>query len=148
MPLLRASFDEPAYPGEYTPKRQILKALSEGLFDDQRSSTEPKVTISESVENYRVEFTVPGLQRENLLVTINEKGNLCILSMNKKKKSFADKHFVKSSSSIETFLKEIPLPEYVDPGFVSATCHAGTLSIFFTKSDHPVKKRPSTIVVY
>ena len=148
MPFLRASLNESAYPGEYTPKHQILKALSEGLFEDHQSTMQPKVSISESSENYRVEFTAPGLQRENLLVTINEKGNLCVLLMNKKRKSFSGEKFTKSPSSIETFLKEISLPEYVDPGFVSATCHAGTLSIFFTKSDRPVKKRPSTIVVY
>lgn len=140
--------EESTYPGEYTPKHLILKAFSEGLFKGSKSEVEPKVTISESDANYKVVFTAPGLDRENLLVTINEKGNLCIFSIRQKVSEFSDVRIRRTKSSIETFMKELPLPEYVDPGFASATCHAGTLTIFFTKSDIPVAKRASTIVVY
>lgn len=148
MTMSRTTLNESTYPGEYTPKHQILQALSEGLFEQNQSSFEPKVHISESDVNYKVEFTAPGIQRENLLVTINEKGNLCILSMKYQRRDLSMGMAKKTKRSIETFLKEIPLPDYVDPAFTSATCHAGTLTIFFTKCDHPVKKRPSTIVVY
>ena len=142
----RSIFNESAYPGEYTPQHQILEALSQGLFEGNRSPVEPKVSVAESDSTFKVEFTAPGIKRENLLVTINDKGNLSIISMMRKRKGVMDVKAKKAS--IETLLKEVPLPEYVDSSFTSATCHAGTLTIYFKKADHPVHKRPSTIVVY
>lgn len=142
----RSIFNESAYPGEYTPQHQILEALSQGLLEGNRSSVEPKVSVAESDSTFKVEFTAPGIKRENLLVTINDKGNLSIVSMMRKKKAVLDVKFKKPA--IESLLKEITLPDYVDPSFTSATCHAGTLTIYFKKADHPVRKRPSTIVVY
>lgn len=142
------SINETSYPGGYTPKQQILKAFSEGLFDEASASTEPRVAVSESEANYKVVFTAPGLERENLLVSINESGNLCIFCIKHRIHEFGDARVRKSKAAGDTVMKEVPLPDYVDPGFTSATCHGGILTIFFTKSDVPVKKRPSTIVVY
>lgn len=144
----RSIFNESSYPGEYIPKHQILQALSEGVFKEDKSSYDPKITVSDSEENYKVEFTVPGIKREDLLVTINERGNLCILSMGYKLDKNKDDSNTESKPNIDILLKEIPLPDYVDSGFTSAACHAGTLTIFFKKADYPVQKRPSTIVVY
>ena len=134
-----------AYPGEYTPKTKILKAIAEGYFDADQTTIEPKVSISDTEEYYRVELTAPGIKRENLLVNINDEGKLCILGFKTSRRIDNKK---KSKSRMETFVREIPLPDYVDAAFTSATCHSGTLSIFFTKSNKKVKNRPSVIVVY
>ncbi len=141
----RSIFNESSYPGEYIPKHQILQALSEGAIEKRPSGFKPKVTITDSESNYKVEFTEPGIKREDLLVTINDRGNLCVLSMKYEPKEKKEKT---GEQDFEIFLKEIPLPENVDSAFTSATCHGGTLTIFFKKADYPVSKRPSTIVVY
>lgn len=134
-----------AYPGEFIPKRKILKAIEDGFFDADQTTIEPKVSISETDEYYKVELTAPGIKRENLLVSINDDGKLCILGFNTSRKMDNKKRI---TSRMETFVREISLPDYVDAAFTSATCHSGTLSIFFTKTKRKVKNRPSTIVVY
>lgn len=148
MPLSQTTLAESSYPGEYAPKHLMLEALSEGRFKKNKASQESKVSISESKENYKIELTVPGLHRENLLVTINERGNLNVFLMKDNRKKTGKRFSTGGTSGFETVQKEIPLPEYVDTGFTSASCHAGTLTVFFTKANQPVAKRPYTIVVY
>ncbi len=136
------------YPGEFIPKSQILNALAEGVFESDKITTHPSLSISDSEKYYKVELTIPGLKRENLLVTVNEKGNLCILGFNANMKDPKSQSMKKSNTGMDTFLREIPLPGDVDTDFTSATCHAGTLSIIFTRSNKNSRKRSSTIVVY
>lgn len=145
MLLHSLSTNESAYPGEFTPKRKILKAIAEGYFKAENTTIQPKVVVSETDEYYKVELSAPGIKRENLLVTVNEQGKLCILGFKTSRRTDRKQKMI---TRMETFLKELSLPDYVDTAFTSATCHAGTLSIFFTKSDRKIKKRPSTIVVY
>lgn len=150
MPSAHNILSEYSYPGSYTPKRQILKVMYEGLPKGKPTTGDSGTVITESDSNYKIELSLPGVTRENLLVTINEKGNLRICGMqykHKKGASLKGKQLSKKDE-VNSFVKEISLPEYVDPSFTSATCHAGTLTIFFTKSEIPVKKRPSVIVVY
>lgn len=145
----RSIFNESSYPGEYIPKHQILQALSEGAVEKRPAGFKPQVTITDSESNYKVEFTEPGIKREDLLVTINDRGNLCVLSMKYKTADKINKNIHEEPrQNFDIYLKEIPLPENVDSAFTSAACHGGTLTIFFKKADYPVSKRPSTIVVY
>lgn len=137
-----------AYPGQYTPKKQMLKAMADGYFDVVKHQIKAIVSQTETNEYYKVEVSVPGMERENLVVNINEEGNLCIFGMQQKRKTLSNEYAFQQSRQIETFKSEIALPDNVDTNFISAACHSGTLSILFTKSDRLVKKRPSTIVVY
>lgn len=137
-----------AYPGQYTPKKQLVKAMADGYFDLKKNQVSPKITKSETKEYYKVEVSVPGIKRENLVVKINEEGNLCIFGMQDKRDLHSNDYIIRQSRSLETFKCEIELPQNVDTNFVSAACHSGTLSILFTKTDRQVTKRPSTIVVY
>lgn len=140
--------EETTYPGRYIPKNQMMKALSEGLFEMNKVNPEPKINISETNEYVKVELSHPGIKRENLLVSVNEKGTLCIMGYESLKEHEGKHHAGKRSQLKKAFLNEISLPENADPCFTSAACHAGLLSIFISKSDKPVNKRPTTIVVY
>ncbi|HRN72644.1 MAG TPA: Hsp20/alpha crystallin family protein [Ginsengibacter sp.] len=132
-----------AYPGEYRLQNQFLKAITDGAFELGKTSLNPKTQITDTENYYKVELTQPGLKRENLFVSINDEGNLRIMGCN-----FDNGASIEDSGVTETFISEITLPENVDPSFSSAACHSGTLSIFFTKSDRPITKRPIDIVVY
>lgn len=135
-----------AYPGEFTPTHQMIEALSKSKR--KRNSVHPEVTIRETPEYYKIELSAPGLKRENLLVNINEAGDLCIFGYHIEKEEIISNYSYKESESFHSFSKKIPLPVSVDPSFTSAQCQSGVLSILFTKSEKPVKKMPSTIVVY
>lgn len=146
MSLARSILRESYYVGEYLPHYQTLKAISEGTIEENESEVEPVISTKESKENYKVEFSVPGLKREDLLVAINDNGSLCIVTMKYKECEIEEAIPVKAV--VETTHKEIPLPAYVDTSFNSAYCSKGKLSIFFTKSEQPITNRPSTIMVY
>ncbi|MBN9351482.1 MAG: Hsp20/alpha crystallin family protein [Chitinophagaceae bacterium] len=137
-----------AYPGEYIPKQKIMKALAEGYFESDKISLNPKHSISQTDEYYKIEMTIPGIKRENLLVTTNEKGSLCIMGYKTGKKSTKSHNAPAVKNRMDTFLREIPLPEDADTDFTSASCHEGTLTIFFTRTGRNPRKRASTIVVY
>lgn len=148
MSLSQTILAEYSYPGSYEPKHLMIEALSESISHKHKASEAPKVAVSESKENYKIEFTTPGLHRENLLVSINERGNLNVFLIKDNKEKSRKKVSEETLAGFETLQKEIPLPAYVDTGFTSASCHAGTLTVFFTKASQPVAKRPYTIVVY
>lgn len=144
----RTDFDSgTAYPGEFTPKRQMLRALAES-YGNEKDSMYPEVDIRETPEYYKIELTVPGLKRENLLVNIDENGNLCIFGYQKGSDKMISQYGYREKMTFQSFKKEIALPDYVDPSFNSAQCQGGLLSILFTKSDKPVKRGPATVVVY
>ncbi len=145
QPLSINPKNETAYPGAYIPQSKMIKAIADGYFDSRKTTLNPQVSVSETKECYKVELTAPGMRRENLLVNINEEGKLCVLGFMTNRKPESRK---KITTKMETFLREIDLPDYVDTAFTSATCHGGTLSIFFTKASEKIKNRPSTIVVY
>lgn len=148
MPSPQTYKKSDAYPGQYTPKEQMIEAMADGYFDVVKHQITPNVSQTETNEYYKVEVSVPGMKRENLVVNINEEGNLCIFGMQQKRKTLSNEYAFQHSRKIETFKIEIALPDNVDTNFVSAACHSGTLSILFTKSDRLIRKRPSTIVVY
>ena len=46
-----------AYPGQYTPKKQLLKAMTEGYFELDDDQVELNICQSETKEYYKVELT-------------------------------------------------------------------------------------------
>lgn len=147
MPFLQNFGLDPggAYPGEFTPKQQTLDALSKKTGGSKSEPVRPEITVRETAEYYKVELSAQGIKRENLLVSINESGDLCIFGYEMENEGMVENH---KHVVCHSFKEQVPLPDRVDSSFTSARCHAGLLSILFTKSDKPVKRRPSTIVVY
>lgn len=134
-----------AYPGEYIPKEKMMKALADGYFESDKIALNPKHSISQTEDYYKLEMTIPGLKRENLLVTTNEVGHLCVMGYKTDKKS---SHQQRNADKMDTFLREIVLPDDADTDFTSASCHEGTLTIFFTRTVKASRKKATTIVVY
>ncbi|MCO6497300.1 MAG: Hsp20/alpha crystallin family protein [Chitinophagaceae bacterium] len=135
--------DESSYPGSYRLQNNFLQAINEGVFTPEKATLKPKASVTETDNYYKIELTQPGMKRENLFVSINDDGNLNIIGCN-----CNDNTRIELSNITDTFFAEISLPENVDSSFTSAACHAGTLSIVFTKSDKPVNRRAAEIVVY
>lgn len=136
------------YPGEYTPNPSIYEKVSNPGSFHVRSAIFANVNISEDQEYYLIELDAPGLNREDFLVRINERGNLSVSGIHKEPTRFLNEGYDHSKSNYFGFSRELALPENIDTDFVKAQCRAGVLSIWFLKTIKPHHKRPSLVVVY
>lgn len=134
-----------AYPGEYTPDPSISEKINNPGNFKIKSAFFSNVNISEDTEYYLLELDAAGLRREDIIVTINEKGNLSVSGIHKEQSGSLTNE---NNQTYSEFSKELTLPENIDTDFVKAHCRSGVLSIWFLKTDKPYHKRPSFVVVY
>ena len=136
-----------AYPGEYTPNPFIFEKVSHPNSYAVKSAIFSNVKVSEDSEYYVIELDAPGLRSENLLVEINDRGNLFVSGIHKENIGFLNQGNA-AQENYSGFSRELALPENIDTDFVRAQCRSGVLSIWFLKTDKPYQKRASLVVVY
>lgn len=107
---------------------------------------DPQINISESKTNYRLEFCVPGLSKEDLALTIDTDNNL-VVSMNvKEQKSNEPKadevkvetpvekyNYLRHDFHIAHFKEAIVLPDNIHKDRISAKVENGILRILLPK---------------
>ena len=100
----------------------------------------PTVDIAEDEKEFTVRAEVPGLQPEDLDVTVS--GSQLILAGEKKESSEKqEKDFYHTESRFGSFRRSIPLPQAVDPANVEAEYANGVLVIHLKKSPAAAAKR-------
>lgn len=140
--------DRSTYPGEYTPNPSISEKMNKPSSYNVKSAIFSNVNISEDGEYYLVELDIPGMRREDVLVQINDRGNLYVSGIHKEPSGFLNEEYNHIKETYSGFSRELALPENIDTNFVKAQCRAGVLSIWFLKTDKPYHKTPSLVVVY
>ncbi|MEP6950283.1 MAG: Hsp20/alpha crystallin family protein [Ginsengibacter sp.] len=136
------------YPGEYTPVQSKFETLAEELSKPREGASSPADNISETPEYYKIELAVPGLNREDFFVNINELGTLSVAALHKEPKRIENEKYHRHTFNYECFTHKLLLPENIDTDFNKAEYNAGILSIWFLKTEKPYKRRASMIVVY
>jgi HSP20 family molecular chaperone IbpA len=100
------------------------------------------INISEADQEYVLYATAPGLQREDISVSI-EKRIITIVSTGNKDQPPSDPSRLNPSE----WKKSLKLPENADPLFTSATCINGELQIHIPKGFN-TEEKPLLIHVY
>lgn len=100
----------------------------------------PKVNISESDHEYQIYFEVPGVEKEDLEVTLNQ-GTLIVKGEKKEEIEQANKQFHRMESHYGTYYREIKLPANVDEKTLKANFKNGILIVTITKAELPHNKR-------
>lgn len=136
-----------AYPGEYTPIRYKYEKLAAELSKTHKITKNPSCNISETSEYYKIELAAPGLEREDLFVSITDEGHLAIKALHKAKRIQNEK-YSKHALNYEYFNCELVLPANVDTDFLKTEYLNGILSFWFLKTEKKYQKTPSTIIVY
>jgi len=113
----------------------------------QNFARDPQINISESKLNYKIEFSVPGLSKEDLNLTIDTDNNL-VVSMDRKatqpvvdnpeepkveqpvKEEF---HYLRHDFHLAHFKEAIALPDNIHKDKISAKVENGILRILLPK---------------
>jgi HSP20 family protein len=137
-----------AYPGEYTPIQLKFETLAAELSKPHKGAKTPAYNICETSEYYKIELAAPGLQREDLFVSITSQGRLSISALHQEPNNPENEKYRKHAFNYECFNRELLLPENIDTDFIKAEYRKGILSFWFLKTEKSYQKRASTIIVY
>lgn len=99
-----------------------------------RSDWAPAVDIKESPEAFIIEAELPGMNREDVKVTVHE-GVLSIQGERKHEEETQDKKHHRIERIYGSFLRRFTLPENVDEGSIKANFKDGILSLTLQKSE-------------
>ena len=110
---------------------------------------DPQINISESKLNYKIEFSVPGLTKEDLTLTIDTDNNL-VISMDRKqaaepaaepaadgvkveKHAEEQFHYLRHDFHLAHFKEAIALPDNIHKDRITAKVENGILRILLPK---------------
>lgn len=120
---------------------EMMNWSNSSIFGNNNAT--PKMNITESDKDYRVELCVPGLKKDDLMLHIDNDNNLIVrMSKKSEKKELnpedADKpeekrRYLRREFSTMEFSQSIALPENVKKEDISAKVENGVLEIVLPK---------------
>ncbi len=121
-----------------------------GLCSTEEHTTTPKMNVSESDKDYRLEVCIPGMKKEDLNLSIDADNNLVIEMQQKDEKNENDekRHFLRKEFSSMQFKQMLTLPENVKKDQIGAKVEHGILTVTLPKyTTEEQKKLAQTIVI-
>lgn len=118
---------------------EVFNNVNDGW--NQNYARDPQINISENVKNFKIEFSVPGLSKEDLNLTIDTDNNLVVemdrtknVGQNKVTDDKSDKyHYLRKDFSLAHFKESISLPENIHRDQITAKVENGILRILLPK---------------
>jgi HSP20 family protein len=145
MKIVKRDDSRRAYPSTYTPLRSVFDdffapTIWDDFFTSQPSFSSLSADIWEEDNDIFVRMALPGIEKEDIKITIN-KDNISIVGNSKKKeeeKEEKKKYYYRSME--RSFEQSFNLPTKVDPDKVEAEFKDGVLTVQLSKADE-VKPR-------
>ena len=113
-------------------------------WNDTTYST-PRMNITETKDNYKLELCIPGLTKEDVKLSIDAEGNLVVemVKENKseKKENKEEMRYLRHEFSVEHFRQTVMLPEDIHKEQISAKVENGILDIVIPKVTVEEKKQ-------
>ncbi len=103
----------------------------------------PRVNITENDNRIKLEFELPGMERNDIKVTVKD-GLLTVSGERKEEKKDEKENYVRNEIYSGQFSRSFTLPETVEVDKISADYKNGLLTLSLPKSE---KARPKTIEV-
>lgn len=135
------------YPGVYVPmlsEEELRKALKSY---DKGEMVFPLVNVSELSDSFEMEIAVPGVKREDFLIT-TDANLLRIRVLNKNPEHPENKTAQLHEFNYGNFDRHIILPVNSDSEFIIAKYCDGILRLHVPKAKQPVKIQQTNIIVY
>lgn len=116
------------------------------LFNDDlfnlfpaRSNSMPAVNIREDEKNYTLELAVPGMNKDDLRIDVNE-DMLTIATENKQEKEEKKEGYQRKEFSYTSFCRSFYLPDNVNKEKISANYRDGILFVEIPKQEEEKNK--------
>lgn len=135
------------YPGEYIPLPELEQLADELEKRREGIVVQPLVNVLDTAESFIVEAAIPGVKRENFLISVKEHV-LSIALFTKHTEDSASVSFHLHEFNYECCDRQILLQENVNVDLASAEYKEGLLRIYMPKEKQAVKTDPQRIVVY
>ena len=120
-------------------RRSFRPFYMPNFFDDDflpmlsnRTSSMPSVNIREDENNYNLDLAVPGINKDDLKIDINE-DVLTVSSENKSEKEENKDGYKRKEFSYSSFCRSFYIPENVNRDNIEANYKDGVLSVFLPK---------------
>jgi HSP20 family protein len=132
------------------PTLKTLDSFLDNLLNDlpvarNTSTSFPAVNISETNDNYELEFNVPGRKKEDFKITVDK--NILTVSFEKNEENKEEKkQFIKREFATESFKRSFTLDEKIDADAINAKYENGILFLTLPKKEE-VKVLPKEISV-
>ena len=106
-----------------------------GMCSTEETTTAPKMNVSESDKDYRLELCIPGMKKEDLNLSIDADNNLVIEMQKKEEKKEGDekRHYLRREFSSTQFKQMLTLPENVKKEGIGAKVENGILTVSLPK---------------
>ena len=121
----------------------IPTLFNELMNMDTVSYSEPKMNIIENKENYLIQYSVPGLKKEDLKISIDAEGNL-VVEMNKESHKEERKEnnvrYLRREFTTEQFRNTLVLPEDIHRDQITAKVENGILEVTLPRVTMEEKK--------
>ena len=118
----------------------LERFFNDSLYDNtQDNSFVPAVDIIESDKNYELQFAVPGFDKENFELGVDD--NILTVSGERKfEEEKSGKTFKSVRTSFGSFRRSFTLPENVDATKIEANYKNGILEVVIPKDETKVLK--------
>jgi HSP20 family protein len=127
-------------------KRSFRPFYMPNLFDDDffpvvsnRISTMPAVNISEDEKYFKLELAIPGIDKKDLKIDINE-DVLTISSETKNESEESKEGYKRKEFSYSSFCRSFYIPENVNRDNIEANYKDGVLSVALPKQEEEKNK--------
>ena len=127
-------------------KRNFRPFFMSNLFDDDfyplfqnRTSSMPAVNIKEDDKKYSLELAVPGMDKKDLKIDINE-DVLTISSESKNETEENREGYKRKEFSYSSFCRSFFIPENVNRDNIEATYRDGILTVALPKQEEEKSK--------
>lgn len=126
----------------------LERFFNDSLFDNRvfegEEAFSPKVDILESEKNYELQFALPGFEKDNFSIDVDD--NVITISGERK---FEEEQTEKSYKSVQTsygkFKRSFTLPENVNAKKIEAKYNNGILEIVIPKDETKIVKTSITV---
>ena len=136
-----------------TISRRTYSPFLSNLFDDDffpvftsRTSSMPAVNIKENDKNYTLELAIPGIDKKDLKIDINE-DTLTISSETKNDTDEEKDGYKRKEFSYTSFCRSFYIPENVNRDKIGASYKDGILNVELPKMEEEKNKITKTIKI-
>ncbi len=135
------------YPGEYIPLFDAEELKLELKKTKKARIADPFVNVSEQKYYFQLEAAIPGLQREDFFINIDN-DIISISVMHKNLNVPEEQNFRLHEFNYDCFNRNVILPEHVETEFVIAEYKNGILKMFLPKTVSASRQPAARVIVY